>query len=204
MRPLQRWITLVLGVAVVVLAVVVVMKSRPSQGAAPSVSSTSKSADAGASADAGTSANRGFGFSDADVVDLPGQFGIEARQPIDGGIGWTMADGTPVPPLGANAPRQVKVGGVLVIYAGAEAAPKSARSKAEARALADKLDAQAKADFHSAVRDGDQGLAFDEIGIIYRGSLEPAVEYAVFSLEPGSVSDVLETPRGYWIVRRIE
>jgi len=34
--------------------------------------------------------------------------------------------------------------------------------------------------------------------------LEPAVEYAIFTLPVGSVSDPLETPRGYWIVKRTE
>jgi len=33
--------------------------------------------------------------------------------------------------------------------------------------------------------------------------LEPSVEYAVFRLKKGEVSDVpIDTPRGFWVVKR--
>jgi parvulin-like peptidyl-prolyl isomerase len=44
----------------------------------------------------------------------------------------------------------------------------------------------------------------DDAGTIPRGVLEPTVEYALFTLKPGDVSDPIDTPRGFWIVRRIE
>jgi parvulin-like peptidyl-prolyl isomerase len=37
-----------------------------------------------------------------------------------------------------------------------------------------------------------------------RGVLEPALEYTLFTLPVGGVSDPLETPRGYWIAKRTE
>ena len=199
---MQRWISLVLGVAVVALAAILVMRAGSSHGALPAGDGGLGRGDGGAGSRSGDAAES----PDAErLPDLPTFPMLEPRGQ-DGGVGWTMPDGTPVPPLPATAPRQVKIGGVLVVYAGAEAAPKGSRSKAAAKELADKLDADAKNEFHSAVVNlkADQGMAFDEIGLIYRGSLEPAIEYIVFDLPVGGVSDVIETPRGYWIVKRIE
>jgi hypothetical protein len=125
------------------------------------------------------------------------------RERRDSGAGFVMTDGTPVPPLPPSAPRTVRFGVVLVSYAGAEDAPRSARSKHDALELADKLAAQAKTDFHAAVRRGDEGSA-DDVGSMRRGVLEPAPEYVLFSLPAGGVSDPIDTPRGYWIIKRIE
>ncbi|MEO8878403.1 MAG: peptidylprolyl isomerase, partial [Polyangiaceae bacterium] len=119
------------------------------------------------------------------------------------GPGYKMIDGTPVPPMPEHAPRSVTFGVVLVTYAGAESAPKNARSKADALALAQKLAADAKSDFKGAVQRGDNGSA-DNLGSMERGVLEPAPEYVLFSLPVGGVSDAIDTPRGFWIVRRIE
>ncbi len=125
------------------------------------------------------------------------------REVRDGGVGFVMLDGTPVPPLLPTAPRNVRFGVVLVSYAGAEDAPRGARPKADAKELAEKLAAQAKSDFHAAVRRGDEGSA-DDVGSMRRGVLEPAPEYVLFTLQPGTVSDPIDTPRGFWIVKRIE
>jgi parvulin-like peptidyl-prolyl isomerase len=103
----------------------------------------------------------------------------------------------------SSAPRSVKLGVVLVTYAGAEGAPNHARPKKDAIAIAERLVPDAKADFHKAVTNGDPGSS-DDIGRLPRGVLDPRTEVAVFALNAGEVSDVLETPRGYWIVKRIE
>lgn len=111
-----------------------------------------------------------------------------------------------LPTIAANAtgaPRQVKIGVVLVTYAGAEGAPPSARAKREALTIAERLAAEARTDFHKAVSEGDSGSS-DDIGRIPRGVLDPRTEVSVFALESGSVSDVLETPKGYWIVKRLD
>jgi hypothetical protein len=133
---------------------------------------------------------------------------------VDGGPGTTLADGTQAPPLPLNAPRQVRFGVVLVSYAGAQpsvplamtegrAVRPSKRSKADARALSTKLLATAEQDFHAAVQQGDAGSA-DDVGRVKVGILEPAPEYVLFSLGVGAVGGPVDTPRGYWIVKRLE
>ncbi len=142
-------------------------------------------------------------FSGAFDLDAgPGEPGAP-REMRDSGVGFVMNDGTPVPFLAPNAPRNVRFGVVLVTYAGAEDAPRSARPKADARLLAQQLAAQAKTDFHAAVRRGDEGSA-DDVGSMKRGVLEPAPEFVLFSLNAGDASDPIDTPRGFWIVKRIE
>ena len=42
------------------------------------------------------------------------------------------------------------------------------------------------------------------IGRIGRGILEPQVEGVVFGMTPGQTSEPIETPRGYWVVKRLE
>jgi hypothetical protein len=103
----------------------------------------------------------------------------------------------------SSAPRHVKIGVVLVTFAGAEGAPPGARNKREALTMAERLVSEARADFHHAVSAGDPGSAND-IGRLPRGVLDPHTEVAVFALASGEVSEVLETPRGYWIVKRNE
>ena len=125
------------------------------------------------------------------------------REIRDGGVGYVMPDGTPVPPLQPGTPKAVRFGVVLVAYAGAEDAPRGARTKHDALELAQKLAAQAKTDFHAAVRRGDEGSS-DDLGSMRRGVLEPAPEFVLFSLPQGGVSDPIDTPRGYWIIKRNE
>lgn len=111
--------------------------------------------------------------------------------------------GSGTPALGPRAPKSVTFGVVFVAYAGAQAAPRNARSKVEAEALANELLALARKDFGKAVRKGDPGST-EDAGKIYREILEPPLEKALFSLKPGAVGGPYDTPRGYWIVRRIK
>jgi hypothetical protein len=140
----------------------------------------------------------GGGFAVIDWDSGPEQ---PVREFKDGGIGFMMPDGTQVPPLQPGTPKVVRFGVVLVAYAGAEDAPRGARTKHDALELAQKLGAQAKTDFHAAVRRGDEGSS-DDVGSMRRGVLEPAPEYVLFSLPQGGVSDPIDTPRGYWIIKR--
>jgi|SRR5579883_3329726 hypothetical protein len=126
---------------------------------------------------------------------------------MDGGPGGVMPDGTPVPALPLSTPRQVRFGVVLVSWAGAQPSPaggrQPSRSHEDAKALADKLLPVAQQDFHAAVQQGDPGST-DDIGHIKLGILEPAPEYVLFTLPEGGVGGPVETPRGFWIVKRLE
>ncbi len=187
---MQRWVSIVLGVVAVGLAIALAWQGI-SHWHPPTHAATT---DGGTASDGGLVVSLDF---DAALPELA------VREVRDGGVGFVMPDGMPVPPLGASAPRLVRFGVVLVTYAGAEDAPRGARSKADALELAQKLAAQAKADFHAAVRRGDEGSA-DDVGSMRRGVLEPAPEYVLFTLQVTGVSDPVDTPRGYWIVKRLE
>ena len=111
------------------------------------------------------------------------------------------ADGG-VPPLPDDAPRNVDIGVIQLAYRGAERAPQDAPSREVALENAKALIPAAQKDFDAAVKRGD-GASAKDLGRIPRGVLEPEVEYEVFTLQPGEVtSEPLDTPRGYWIVRR--
>jgi hypothetical protein len=168
---------------------------------------TSAPADAGAQpdaeADAGTPAETADGADagdgDAGVLFEGATKEREAR--TDAGV--TLLSGEAPPGLPADAPKKVRFGVVLVQYRGAQGAPPTARAREAALALAQELAATAKTDFKAAVDKGDKGST-DDLGYIPRGVLEPAPEYELFSLPKGGVSGPVDTPRGYWIVRRIE
>lgn len=119
-----------------------------------------------------------------------------------------LPDGSPLPELPKGAPSRVKFGVVLFEYEGSQAAPGQkaprSRTKERARELAMEALAIAKSDFSKAVEKGDPGST-SNAGFVPRGVLEPSVEYALFTLEKGTVhADPIETPRGFWIVRRIQ
>lgn len=194
---MQRWVSIVLGLVAIGLAFALTWQSmsrwRPAK----------LETDGGAAIhDAGVAATTVTPVADVDA-DLGFYEPVAPREFHDGGVGFVMPDGSPVPPLPASAPRRVRFGVVLVTYAGSEEAPPHSRSRKDALELADKLAAQAKTDFHAAVRRGDDGSG-DDVGSIRQGVLEPAAEFVLFSLPVGGVSDPVDTPRGYWIVKRIE
>jgi hypothetical protein len=206
---MNRSVTNLLGIAVVALVFWMVGRNyRPPQAighlpTAPATSAATSDDDGGglmyAYSDSGGIADDGGLLLWSDLL------GAETRG--DGGVGMTLPDGLPVPPLPFTVPRQVRFGVVLVSYAGAQPSPGGgrpmARSSADARALADSLLATAQQDFHAAVQRGDTGSA-DDIGRVKVGILEPAPEYVLFTLPVGGVGRPVDTPRGYWIVKRLE
>jgi hypothetical protein len=118
------------------------------------------------------------------------------------------ADGGPLEPTTTasntvGTQKAVHVGIVLVTFNGAQGASEKARTKTSAQELAQKLLFEAKTDFHAAVSHGDPGSS-DDVGRIQRGVLEASTESLLFALPAGSVSEVVETPRGFWIARRID
>ncbi len=102
-----------------------------------------------------------------------------------------------------DAPKAITIGVILVQYKGAQGASRKARSKEAARKLASEIAEKAKEDFEAAVKLGDRG-SVAKGGKIYRNILRPRLEYTVFSMEKGAVSGPVNTPRGFWIIRRIK
>jgi hypothetical protein len=113
------------------------------------------------------------------------------------------SDSHSAPPLPATAPNDVVFGAILLTFEGAQGAPAKARSKPLALEMAKRLVPIAVGNFDEAAKQGDQGSTANA-GSIRRGILEPSVEYVLFTLEKGTVCpEPIETPRGYWIMRRI-
>lgn len=116
----------------------------------------------------------------------------------------TFPDGGKVPELPASAPAKVGFGAVIFAYQGAQGAPRDARTKEEARKKAIETIELAQKDFAAAVAKGDHGSTTDA-GRLPRGVIEPPIEYYLFTLEKGKVHpDPIDTPRGFWVVRRNE
>jgi hypothetical protein len=206
---MQRRVATFVGLAVVALALWIAVRDlhspKAGKGAAARGSHNGADDDGGilyAYADAGATAEDG-GL--ALVGDLS-NFGASPSR-ADAGVGNAMPDGLPVPPLPLNAPRQLRFGVVLVTYAGAQPSTNGVRpqprSRADAKILAERLVSAAQQDFHAAVQQGDSGSA-DDVGRVKQGILEPAPEYVLFSLPVDAVGGPVETPRGYWIVKRLE
>jgi len=113
-----------------------------------------------------------------------------------------LEDGSPVPALDAAAPRRVKLGVALFRYRGAEGAGGQSRSRDEAQRLATAALAKGGTDFGQVVALGDPGSAVD-VGWVGRGVLERGVEYPVFTTKVGeTLARPIDTPRGFWVVRR--
>ncbi len=209
---MQRWATTLVGFAAVVLAVWLVAHNYRAPTPIGHDPNIHASADGGpdetrtptsALAEAGASA---LG-DDAGPLLLSDLVPAETDRRVDAGVGAAMPDGTPVPLLPLDAPREVRFGVVFVSYAGAQPSVAGgkpvSRSRADAKALAAKLLATAQQDFHSAVQQGDAGSS-DDVGRVKRGVLEAAPEYVLFTLPAGAVGGPVDTPRGYWIVKRLE
>ncbi len=191
---MDRWLTRALALAMIGLVVTVAVKSMPAR---PPVVVVVVAEDAGSDSGGDAQAGDLAAASDAGPTSLDG--GLRLADLADLGA---LADAG-LSALPSNAPRNVHLGIVLISYAGAQGAPATARTKTDARELATRLAGEAKTDFHGAVQRGDNGSS-DDVGRMPKGVLEVPVEVAVFTLAAGAVSDVIETPRGFWIVKRID
>lgn len=195
---IQSWASLLIGAAAVFLVGWLTyeqmgharLRAEPEAGAA-----TAGSADAAApaSSSASTDAGNGSGPGPMTALDTSADGGLSLFNTI-------LIDSGAMP---SGAPRTVKLGVVLVQFTGAEGASSSARAKPDALKHAQELAEQARADWKATVKAGDPGSS-EDIGRIPRGVLERTTEVAVFSLAAGDISEPLETPRGYWVVKRLE
>jgi hypothetical protein len=189
---MHRWTSLTFGLLFVAAVIGIVLASRLPQ-AELSVASASPSA----------SAPVPLSSENPVVLDAGVATDAEADSAIRSAF-QRLPDGGPVPKLPDAAPKSVELGVVLFQYRGAQNAPTNSRSRQEARAKAEAVIELAKKDFDEAVKLGDPG-SLANAGNIPRNVLEPAVEYSVFTLEPGAVHlEALDTPRGFWIVRRLK
>jgi PPIC-type PPIASE domain len=201
-----RWLTTSAGVVAVTLATWVAFRgihgSDPRGREATLVDAAASSAPASDIARGKAAADPGSPLLVSGLANLPSE-----PSRADAGAGTTMPGGAAVPALPPTAPRQVRFGVVLVTYDGAQPPSAgghvSARSHAEAQKLADKLAATAAQDFQAAVQQGDAGSS-EDVGRVKLGVLEPAPEYVLFTLPVDGVGGPVDTPRGFWIVKRLE
>jgi hypothetical protein len=191
---MQRWTAVGFGLLLAgALAVVAVAGGKPGAPSPPAPSDGGLEAGAlGEPGDAGVPEDAGE----------PTEQAVVPGTTVDAG-GTLLITGEVPPPLDAEAPKSVVFGVILVTYRGAQGAPAGSRTRDAAITLAKELAVEAKADFKAAVAKGDKGSS-ENLGRMNRGILEPAPEYVLFSLPKGGVSDPVDTPRGYWVVTRIE
>jgi hypothetical protein len=100
---------------------------------------------------------------------------------------------------------------VLVAYRGARRAPKGiTRSKSDAKARAQEALSKIRAGspFEDIVKQySDDTGSVDRMGSLgkfHRGDMDPAFGTAAFALRVGEVSDVVETPFGFHVIKRTQ
>lgn len=110
----------------------------------------------------------------------------------------------------ATPPEQIAAQHVLIAWKGAKNAPASiTRSKADAKKRADEVAAKAKAkgaDFSALVAEytDDEGTKGRQgsLGKFAKSKMTPAFADAAFALAVDQVSDPVETPFGYHVIKR--
>jgi hypothetical protein len=197
---MQRWTAVFFLVLFAGSAALVVAKGGPRPAPTPVAKADAGAADAGGDAAAHAEVDASADPLDAGEPPAEGESAEGIR--VDAG-GALLLNGQPAPPVAAEAPKSVVFGAILVTYRGAQGAPANARTREAALELAQNLFADAKTDFKATVAKGDKGST-ENLGRMPRGVLEPAPEYVLFSLGKGEVGGPIDTPRGYWIVQRIE
>jgi hypothetical protein len=100
---------------------------------------------------------------------------------------------------------------VLVAYKGARRAPRGVtRSKSDAKARAQEALSKIRAGsaFEDVVKQySDDAGSVDRMGSLgkfRRGDMDPSFATAAFALKPGEVSDVVETPFGFHVIKRTQ
>jgi hypothetical protein len=121
------------------------------------------------------------------------------------------ASAAPTASASAPVPDAIIAQHLLVAYKGAKRAPKGiTRSKADAKARAAEALAkiQSGTPFEDAVKtySDDEGSAdrLGSVGKFRRDAMDPAFSAAAFALRVGQVSDVVETPFGFHVIKRTQ
>jgi peptidyl-prolyl cis-trans isomerase NIMA-interacting 1 len=117
----------------------------------------------------------------------------------------------PLPTPPAENAQQIRASHVLVMYRGSERAPPDvSRSKDEARARAQEVLGRARRgeDFAALARqfsdEPGAGPRGGDLGRFGRGRMVAPFEQAAFGLSVNQVSNIVETPFGYHVIKRTE
>lgn len=193
---MQRWTALLYSIFLVgAVALVVLGAGDKRRGGTEPAAAV---ADAGADAEETDAPQEG---GEGDGPERGAETPIVPTAIVD--AGGTLLSGERPPALASDAPKRVRFGVVLVQYRGAQGAPPTSRSRDAALTLAKQIAEEARTDFKAAVAKGDKGST-EDLGFMPRGILEPAPEFELFSLPKGGIGGPVDTPRGYWVVRRID
>jgi len=194
---MERQRTIGLGALFLIIVVVATLWSRISSSPAPAATATAPTPSASAAL-APTPSPSAIAKLEAAV-----EGALTPEAAASDGFDL-LSDGRKAPPVPDSAPQLVTFGLVVFSYQGSQFAPPGARTKEQAKQKALATIEEAKRDFHAAVARGDHGSTANA-GRMPRGILEPGAEYVLFSLRKGEVAaEPVDTPRGYWVLRRID
>ncbi len=142
----------------------------------------------------------------------PGCSSGSSRWPAGYGCGQNREakiDPTKIPTAPVKPPERIAAAHILVAYDGAYGADSAVtRNRDQARAVADDLCRQARlvgADFAQLARahsDDPTAKNGGYLDVFTRGVMLKPFEDAAFGMEVGQVSDVVETPFGFHVIRR--
>jgi peptidyl-prolyl cis-trans isomerase C len=103
---------------------------------------------------------------------------------------------------------QVRASHILLAYAGASSSSASRTKEEAATEIADlRAKSEAGEEFAELARqhsDCPSGSSGGDLGSFGRGQMVPEFDQAVFDLEVGALSDVVETSFGYHLIQRTE
>jgi peptidyl-prolyl cis-trans isomerase NIMA-interacting 1 len=131
----------------------------------------------------------------------------QISRPVDTPEGYLIIERRPDPPPG---PEKIGARHILITYAGSPRKMEGAtRTEEEARKLAEQVVEMARepdADWNALAAEYTDEPGSDatggDLGVFERGAMVPAFERAAFVLEVGEVSDAVQSPFGFHIIKR--